>query len=206
MNSRRQIRSRNPRGAFCTVLLLLSLLMAAGILLGYMMYGIFVGDDDGQLRAFILQYVRLLAEAEGKPAAPLSVILVYFRYPVLLFVCGCTALSAVLIPLLCAVQGFVLAFSVSCFAAQLGRSGLLLALCAFGPRCMLVIPCTLALATWLLILKRKKATQTHSPARTAEKSVFFKQLTWCLIILSAGVILELWLVPRLFALALTKLL
>ena len=209
MKNRQPNRSRSFRGAFRSVLLLLSLLMAVGMLLGHLVCRMLLDAEDHQLNIYILQYAQLFAEAEEEKTSFFSVLLVYFRYPVLIFLGGCTALSAMFVPLLCAMQGFFLAFSVSCFAAQLGRTGILLALCAFGLRCIIVLPCTLVIAVWTIIRKRElreKSAEKRMQNRAAIDSPCLVQVLGSLMLLAVGAALELWLAPNWLALAITKLL
>lgn len=209
MKNRWKTPSRILWEAFYPVLLLLCLMMALGMLLGYVACGILADHEEAQLNAYILQNARLFAEAGEEKASFLSVLLIYLRYPVLVFLCGCSAMNAVLIPVVCAVQGFFLSFAVSCFAAQLGHNGILLALSAFGLRCVLVLPCTLMIAVWMVVLKRglrEIRAGKRERARETLLACCFRQMLGCLLVLGIGIILELWLVPDWIALALTKLL
>ena len=83
-----------------------------------------------------------------------------------------------LLPVLAA-EGFFLSFSAGCFAAALGRSGVLLALAAFGVRCLIVLPCSIYPA--VLVGERNR----------------WRKLAVCGALLLLGMALELTLVPRL---------
>ena len=103
-------------------------------------------DALAQLGAYVQSYAQLADGRSQQPVSVLSAAAAYLRYPLLAFLFGLSAAGVALIPLLCAAQGFFLSFSVCCFAAALGRDGVLLALAALGLRCLFVLPCTLCLA------------------------------------------------------------
>ena len=123
----------------------------------------------------------------------------YLREPAVIFLLGFCTFGAAVIPLVCLWQGFTLSFAVACFAASLGRDGVLLSLAAFGIRGVILIPCTLLTAQWAFdkalarLLGEKAAPSRRGP------------LAACLALLLLGTVLEVTAVPRLFALLLTKL-
>ena len=202
MRSRLQIRSHKPWGAFRTILVLLALLVLLGMLLGSSAYQAAAHDDGEQVKAYVLAYAQLSAQMDDMTASLISVAAVYLRYPLLVFLCGFSFLGVALIPLLCVLQGFSLAFSVSCFASALGQSGVRLAISAFGLRCLFVLPCTLAMAVWWIRLaaeRRENRAERHKRDRTVYDSAYFFRVFNCLMILLVGIVLELWLVPKWFA-------
>ena len=91
----------------------------------------------------------------------------------------CGAAGAALILPVLAAEGFFLSFSAGCFAAALGRSGVLLALAAFGVRCLIVLPCSIYPA--MLVGERNR----------------WRKLAVCGALLLLGMALELTLVPKL---------
>ena len=95
-------------------------------------------DALAQLGAYVQSYAQLADGRSQQPVSVLSAAAAYLRYPLLAFLFGLSAAGVALIPLLCAAQGFFLSFSVCCFAAALGRDGVLLALAALGLRCLFV--------------------------------------------------------------------
>lgn len=100
----------------------------------------------------------------------------------------------VLLPVLSVVQGFFLSFSVGCFARALGRGGVYLALAAFGPRCLFVLPCTLLLTVQGL----SAAAHRRSGQRTGlPDAAYWRRAGLCCLILLLGTALELTLAPRL---------
>lgn len=201
MRSRRQIRSQRSWGAFHTILVLLSLLTLFGMVLGSVVYRAFFHDGGEQVKMYVLEYARVYAQSDNVPVSLFSVAAVYLRYPLFVFLCGFSFCGVALIPLLCMTQGFSLAFSVSCFASALGRSGVKLAISAFSLRCLFVLPCTLAMAAWSISVaadRRRNQVERHKRSRTVYDSAYFFRTFNCLMVLLAGIVLELWLVPKWF--------
>lgn len=74
----------------------------------------------------------------------------FFRASAAVFLLGFASIGVALIPAVCAVQGFLYAYSLLCFASGLGQDGFFLLPVLFALRLMLVLPCTLLLgsAAW----------------------------------------------------------
>lgn len=171
------------------VLVPLCLLFCLGAALGLVACRA-VGPEQTELAAYLEQYARVTAEGQGPVVSALSVAVVYLRYPLAALLLGLAG-GALLLPLLWALQGFFLSFSVACFASAMGRGGVVLALAAFGPRCLFVLPCTLYLTVQGLsaaALRRGRQPPAPQPRR---------QALLCALLLLLGMALELTLVPRL---------
>ena len=83
---------------------------------------------------------------------------------------------------------------MGCFARALGRGGVYLALAAFGPRCLFVLPCTLLLTVQGL----SAAAHRRSGQRTGlPDAAYWRRAGLCCLILLLGAALELTLAPRL---------
>lgn len=126
-------------------LYILCLFLAAGVLAGFLAGRAVAPEDLLSLSRYVTGYARLNAE-EPRSAGLWQVLWTYLRYPAAAFLLGCTAWGVMLIPLTCAAQGFFLSFAVQCFAAALGKQGVVLALAALGLRCLFTIPCLLTIA------------------------------------------------------------
>ena len=107
---------------------------------------------------------------------------------------GLTAAGLVLLPVLSVAQGFFLSFSVGCFARALGRGGVYLALAAFGPRCLFVLPCTLLLTVQGLSAAARR--RDGQKVRLTE-GAYWRRVGLCGLILLIGAALELTFGPRL---------
>lgn len=68
------------------------------------------------------------------------------KYPLIVFILGFTAFGQLAIPLVVAVKGFFISFSVSLIMRGAGLHGLLSAMSVFGVQALLSIPCLLILA------------------------------------------------------------
>ena len=107
-------------------LYILCLFLAAGILAGFLAGRTVASEDLLSLSRYVTGYARLNAE-EPRSAGLWQVLWTYLRYPAAALLLGCTAWGVMLIPLTCAAQGFFLSFAVQCFAAALGKQGVVLA-------------------------------------------------------------------------------
>ncbi len=173
-------------------LYILCLFYAAGMLAGFLACRAVSADDLSALSGYVSDYAHLAA-GERSGAALIQVVWVYVRYPLAVFLLGFSAWGVMLIPLTCAAQGFFLTFAVHCFAASLGKVGVLLALAALGPRCLIVIPCLLTAAAdgfaaaWCLAEHQKPEARDR------------QRLMICVFVLLTGTVAECALVPRFFA-------
>ena len=136
------VRTQAPR---LPALVLVCLLLCLGAALGFAVCRAVPQQDRQELSDYLHEYAQATADGQGPSASARSVGAAYFRYPAAALLLGLTAAGLVLLPVLSVVQGFFLSFSVGCFARALGRGGVYLALAAFGPRCLFVLPCTLLL-------------------------------------------------------------
>ena len=207
MKVARLFRTPRFRGSSHWKVLVLCVFFALGILLGRIVHSAAAASDDGQLREYLLAFTNLTAQPEDMTGAVLSVLITYFRYPLMVFLCGLMAAGVVLIPTLFAVQGFFLSFAVHSFASALGRSGVMLAAAAFGVRCLFALPCTLFLAMHALsgsVQLLQIRADGRKKERNGQFSTSLMRLAACALILLIGVVVELSLVPKLLQLALTN--
>ena len=125
-------------------------------------------DALAQLGAYVQSYAQLADGRSQQPVSVLSAAAAYLRYPLLAFLFGLSAAGVALIPLLCAAQGFFLSFSVCCFAAALGRDGVLLALAALG------------LVLWLVYLFTPMAGRAKAKETVTDWSFLRSSRFWLL--------------------------
>lgn len=195
---------RIPRAARLPLpLILLSLCVAGGILLGYGLALRRLSDMSEELRRYFDGYVLLAREVS--PAAALRTLLCYFRAPLLAFLLGFASIGVVLLPLLCAFEGFLFSFSLCCFASALGRADFVLVLALFALRMLIVLPAMLCLsvsamdkAKALALLSVGGGKRVRGVSYGAAYWYRFGIVCLCLFI---GSVLELWLVPQFLALA-----
>lgn len=170
----------------------LCVLFALGAVLGHVTAQIVGGD------IVLATYLQDVALGETTVTVSiLSVLVTYFRYPLLALLLGYCSFGAAAIALLLSVQGFTLSFAAASLSASLGRQGVLLAMASFGLRSIITVVCTLLISLWTL----EKAS--GSSEKKTETGGNFIALSFMLLVL--GVILELTVVPKLFSLALAAL-
>ena len=208
MRLQKILQRKQLRGVFSPQLLLLCLCIVCGAVIGFFVQKAVSPTHNAELSDYLQQYAARSADADGTAISFLRVAAVYFRYPLLAFFLGFCTVGTYLLPLLCAVQGFFLAYSVCCFASALGHAGIYLAFTAFGPRVMLTLPCLLLLAlqgfgnakTLLGTDRRRNARTKKLPAAS-----YFVPLGICTVVLLIGTVLEIVFLPRLFRWVLLKL-
>lgn len=174
-------------------LVLVCLLLVLGAVLGFAVCRAVPQQDRQELSDYLHQYAQATADGRGPSASALSVA-AYFRYPLAAALLGLTAAGLVLLPVLSVAQGFFLSFSVGCFARALGRGGVYLALAAFGPRCLFVLPCTLLLTVQGLSAAARR--RDGQKVRLTE-GAYWRRVGLCGLILLIGAALELTFGPRL---------
>ena len=175
-------------------LVLVCLLLVLGAVLGFAVCRAVPQQDRQELSDYLHQYAQATADGRGPSAPALSVAAAYFRYPLAAALLGLTAAGLVLLPVLSVAQGFFLSFSVGCFARALGRGGVYLALAAFGPRCLFVLPCTLLLTVQGLSAAARR--RDGQKVRLTE-GAYWRRVGLCGLILLIGAALELTFGPRL---------
>lgn len=132
-------------------------------------------------------------------------LLCYFRAPVLAFLLGFASIGVIALPLLCACQGFLLSYSLFCFALSLGRGSFPLLLALFGIRLLAVLPCTLLLGNASLDKSRALLSLSLGGGGRG-RAVSYGSAYWyrfgiCCVCLLFAALLELWLVPQFLLLA-----
>lgn len=201
----RMVRPPKTWDALRTRVLMVCFFFVLGMLLGRVIHGTVSQADHLRLQEYMLQYARLSGQTEDPAASILSVLWAYLRYPLLIFLSGFTALGIVLIPTVWLVQGCTMAFSAACFASALGRSGVLLALAAFGIRSLFVFPCSLLLSAWSLdgpLRCIHVRGENHRKKKPLYQPNHYLRFAVCLAVLLIGVIAELTVVPKLLQLVL----
>ena len=186
---RRRIPAIKPPGAR---LCILCLFFTAGMLAGVLARGAVASDDLSALGGYVTGYAQLTTAQQSR-AGLAQILWVYVRYPAAAFLLGFTAWGVMLIPLVCAAQGFFLSFAVQCFAASLGGQGVLLALAALGTRCLFTVPCLLMAASDSFAAAWRLAEHQKPEARDRRRLVI------CVFVLLTGTVAECALVPRFFA-------
>ena len=192
---------------FLLRLVILALCFSVGVIFGQDLARRAPAGTDRVLERYLTVFFFLVRGETFSAQELLSTLLIYFRYPLLAVFLGYFAAGTLLVPLLTAAYGFFLSYSVCCFTASFGRAGVLLALAAFGLRCLVTMPCYFALAVPALRQSEQRAAAVFGrgkrlrPVRYASPRWF-----WLGLILLAGAFLELYWTPELVKLVLHQIL
>lgn len=184
-------------------LMMLCAFFAAGIAAGQVAAALVLRDGGGaELTEYLQRFSVLLAQGAQDAPSVLRVFGVYFQVPLLVLLLGYCSFGAAAIPLVCAVHGFALAFSVACFLGAFGRQGLLLALAAMGVRAAVTMFCGLVLGQWAF---RRALCRLRGKKPESETAAERRQLLVCVPLLLMAALFELALVPQLIRAALEQL-
>lgn len=184
-------------------LLLLSLCFAAGAAFGQLLA---LGVPDAvalEVQASLSDYCRSRESAPLSLSAALPTLAAWLRAPALAFLWGFTPLGVPLACLTATAFGFLLSFSLGCFAAAFGWQGAVLGAAAMGLRVLITLPCFFLLsltsmerAAWLFRLSAGRVGRTETRPKRGGLAAF------CTLILLAGAALDLRFTPRLLRLTL----
>ena len=205
MKRSRSIRIPSDVGLFRIKLLTLCFFFVIGIVGGWTAHCVVNQSDDLLLREYILQYAQYTTSNGDIAASILSVLGIYFRYPIAIFIISLTSAALYLIPLLIATQAFSIAFSIACFVSALGNKGLTLALAAFGTRYLVLLPVTLLLAVYAMNSSAnhvRKGNTDNASKRSQFAPFKYVRTLICFAALLIGAAIELLIVPQLLKLAL----
>ena len=182
----------------------LAFFFLVGVFLGWRVSARSAETMGAELRRYVESYLALHADGAVSADMALKTLVCFFRASVLAFLLGFASIGVVLIPALCAAQGFFFSFALFSFASGLGMDGFFFLLPLFGMRFLVVLPCTLLLGAAALETSRALAALSFGSGKRA-KSVVYGRPYWsrfgivCLC-LFFGTALELWLVPHFLAL------
>ena len=197
-------------GSFLFRLLLLAVFFSAGVILGQVLSGRVREAAADELTHYLKSYLSITQSDSFSLKTVSSALLIYFRYPVLAFLCGFASIGVVFLPVLTTAYGFFLSFSVCCFTAAFGSRGVLLALSVFGLRCLATLPCYFYLAVPSMRIAFSLAAFSFGRGKRLQPvrygSAWWLRLGIVSLILLAGAAAELFLSPRLLHLVLIKIL
>lgn len=129
-----------PTAGILPALAVCSICFFAGGLLGCLLMARVAGGAGEGLEAYVQSFLR--AAESGALSAPdlLPSMWECIRWPLLALLLGFTALGLLGLPVLFAVRGFLLAFSIASFVRVLGSAGCLLAFLLFGVTGAISVP------------------------------------------------------------------
>lgn len=183
--------------------LLLALFLVSGVICGYVSAGRCGAGMAEELRRYLTGYLSAASERTPTAAAAVRTLVCYLRAPLVSFLLGFASIGVVALPLLFAVQGFVLSFSLFSFALALGRESFLLLPTVFAIRLLFVLPCTFLLGTAAIEKAYALAAFTLGSGKRV-RPVSYPASYWyrfavCCVCLLLGCALEMWLVPLFLA-------
>lgn len=183
--------------------LLLALCWAGGMLLGRFASMRCIAQTGEELMRYLKGYLSGAGKQSLSAEVVVQTLCCYYRAPAAAFLFGFASIGAIALPVLCAAQGFVLSFSLFCFAVPLGREGFLTLAVLFALRLAVVVPCTIAAASAAMekscsLLSLSFGSGKRSRPVSYGAPYWYRFLIVCVCLL-LGSVTELWLVPRLLA-------
>lgn len=180
-------------------LLLCAVFFVCGCVIGAVAAG-FVASAD-QLGSSVRDYLSLMSDKTSVQPSLMSSVVDAFKYHLLAVFLGSSVLGVFCIPILSAVRGFFLSFSVSVIVRLLGGKAILLTLSMFGISTLITIPCFFILSVIAFsasqnllrvsLSKSGKAPGMPPAGRTVVVCVV------CLALLLASALIETYLTPQL---------
>lgn len=184
--------------------LLLAVFFFLGVLAGSVCAGRASGSVGEELSGYLSAYLDAARQQSVSVSTVAALALAYLRGPLLVFLFGFTAAGTVLVPLTALAVGFFPAYAVSCLSAAFGGRGVWMALCFFGLRCVVTVPCFFLLASdaWRTSAQRLRVAP-GSGRPTAEAAVWLRFAGVC-VVLCLGVWCDLHLSPLLLRMLLER--
>ena len=120
-----------------------------------------------EIKEYLNRYAQVLvAGGTVTTASLLGAAVSYYRVPCAVYLCGVFRHAFYLICGVFLLEGFLLSFAVANFTLALGRSGVLISLCVFGTRILLIFPISIAIA-----LRRMRSAGERTGRRTKAKGI-----------------------------------
>lgn len=204
MRKRTQHRRSTQRNDWCFFLCLgiLITFFSVGAILGQVLASGTSESVDAELTRYLMDYCTLDAGETDIGPVFLSALLIYFRYPLAAILLGFAVPGAAFLPLLATTFGFFLSFSICCFASTFGSTGILLAVCIFGLRCLVSLPCFFLVAVPAFRRSALRFTECISARGKRILKPVFSPESWLGLailaaILLAGSLVEVFIPPML---------
>lgn len=177
-----------------------------GVIFGYVLALRASRCTGGELARYFAAFFSLGAQESFSARALCETLVCYFRAPVIVFLLGFASVGVALIPAVCAMQGFLLSFSLFSFSLALGRGDFPLLLALFALRLLVLLPCTLALGAAAMEKARALLLLSLGGGGKRARAVTYGGAYWyrfgvCCVCLLLAALIELWLVPQFLLLA-----
>lgn len=188
-----------PEERILPALIIVSASFLLGGLAGCLMSTFVGGAGQESLRTYLESFLSMAQN--GGAAAPALTVQLWdiLRWPVLALLLGFTALGVLGMPLLFAVRGFLLAFSIAAFVRIFGSAGCLLAFLIFGVGGGFSVPALFVLGVQGLGAARTLASRFlgEGKAPSPYGRAYFLRCGGCAAALCVCVVLERFAVPAL---------
>lgn len=138
-----------------------------GGLAGCLLAGCVDGGGQESLAAYVEGFLRAAQAGDAAPPALAALVWETLRWPLLALLLGFTALGLLALPLLFAVRGFLLAFSIASFVRLFGGTGCLLALLVFGVGGAFSVPALFVLGVQSFMTARTLAGRVWGESKAA---------------------------------------
>lgn len=195
MQVKQQLGQRTGRRSV-PLLALLALFFLLGIFLGQVAAKRVPDEAGAELKRYLEDYLLLDASCDWRTV--LSTLILYVRFPLAAALLGFASVGVVLLPVVSAVMGFFLSFSVCCFTATFGYNGVFLSLAVFGLRCAVTLPCFFLLAVPAWETSGTLAALSFGRGRRTAPVAYgtvCRRLGVCVLVLLAGVCVDIFLSP-----------
>ena len=187
-----------------TMLGLFSLCFLLGLYLGRVVSVRRIAEVSPELKQYLSGYVEAAPSFSWSAEQLFRSLLVYFRYPLLVFLLGFASFGVVMIPVSAVALAFSFSYAVCCFSSAFPTKGAAVALAVFGLRYLLTLPCFLLLAEQAFRSSSELVGYTlgYAGRRGAELYgwQYFARFAAVMAVLLCGALLDLWLTPWLLQL------
>jgi stage II sporulation protein M len=184
-------------------LLICGILFLSGCIAGTVTAG-FVKDGT-RLNDYFSSFLSLFLTGNSPGRDLFAALVDVFKYNLAAIALGFSFAGIFLVPVLSALRGFFLSFSVSMVIRVLGGKGVALALAIFGVNTLLTVPCFFVLSVDAfyasLSIFRLTVNKKQKLPLTPWGSRFFIRCGICLLVLVLTALLDMYVTPHLISLA-----
>lgn len=162
-------------------------------------------QDGTNLNSFITEYMAIFLNGTKAQPGFFGALFDNVKYHLMAVFLGFSILGVICIPLLSAMRGFFLSFSIAAIVRLLGGKGILLTLAIFGINTLLTVPCFFVLSVsafsaslyFIRSIFSKNTKSTISPFNKR----YFLNCGICVLILIVTALIDAYLTPHLISFA-----
>ena len=158
--------------------------------------GCFIASYGGDEQSLISEAATF---TEIRQTTAVSAFISVFKYPLIVFIVGLSAVGVAAIPAIMFVRGFLLSFSIATLVRLYGVSGLTFAASIFWVQCLFVCPCLMFFAVQGFLSSSMLFSLASGKGRKIAGQVFgnayFIRSFICILALVLCVVLEVYATP-----------